>query len=150
MEIVDVPEQTTATRRARLPAAELPAFFAAVYTDVMAAVVAQGLAVTGEPFAAYHGMPGETVDVEAGMPVDGVLADADDIRSSTLPACRAAIAMHVGPFEGLADTWGELMAWVGEQHLSPSGPLFWESYLTDPEAEPDPSAWRTRLVIPVG
>lgn len=148
MEIVDIPEQSTATRRARLPMEELPAFFASVYADVMAVVAEQGLAVTGEPFAAYHGMPGDTIDVEAGLPVDGVLTDVGDVRAGTLPACRAAVAMHVGPFEGLADTWAELVAWAQEQDHAP-GAMFWEHYLSDPEDEPDPATWRTRLVLPV-
>lgn len=148
-ELLDLPEQQTATRRAQLAAADLPAFFDGTYGAVWAAAQTQGVAVTGPPFAAYHGMPSEVVDVEAGFPVAGPVHDGDDIRAGSLPSCRAAVTVHVGPYEGLADTWGGLMAWVSEQGLRPAGGLFWEVYLSDPGAEPDPAAWRTQLVLPV-
>ena len=59
------------------------------------------------------------------------------------PGGRAAVAVHVGPYEGLADTWGRLLGWLAEQGLQP-GPEMWEEYLSPPEG--DPATWRTRLV----
>jgi effector-binding domain-containing protein len=148
-QIIDLAEQRTATRRASLPMDELKGFFDQAYEAIWSVVQAQGLSVTGPPFAAYHGMPGEVVDVEAGFPVTGDVADSDGVGASTLPACRAAVAVHVGPYEGLGDTWEALAQWAREQGLEPAGEMFWESYLSDPRTEPDPASWRTQLAQPV-
>jgi AraC family transcriptional regulator len=148
-EVRDLAEQAVATRRAEVPAEQLRDFFDESLPTVWRAVQAQGLSPAGPPFARYHGMPAQTVDVETGFPVEGFVT-AGDVQSTVLPACRAAVAMHVGPYEGLAQTWEALMRWSVEQGLTRAGDDFWEVYLSDPGAEPDPSSWRTQLVQPVG
>lgn len=147
-EVRDLPEQTVAVRRATVEQGRLREFFDTAFPEVWMAVQSQGLAPAGPPFARYHGMPGNEMDVEAGFPVVG-FTGTDDVQASTLPACRAAVAVHVGPYEGLADTWDALMRWGGEHQLQRAGDDFWEIYLSDPGTEPDPSTWRTQLVQPV-
>lgn len=41
-----------------------------------------------------------------------------------------------------------MQAWIADQGRSPSK-VMWEVYLTDPEQEPDASAWRTEVYWPV-
>jgi effector-binding domain-containing protein len=149
VEIRDLPEQTTAVRRARVPAADLPGFFDQTYPRLVAAVQAQGVVIAGPPFAMYHGMPREVVDLEVGFPVAGRFEARDDLVPGVLPACRALVGMHVGPYDGLAQTWMAMQEWGAERGLTRAGEAFWEVYLTDPGAEPDPAQWRTQLVQPV-
>lgn len=148
-QLTDLPEQPALTRRARLPVQQLRSFFDSTYGAIWSALQAQGVAVAGEPFAAYRGMPSDMVDIEAGFPVAAAVEATGAMQASSLPACRAAVAVHVGPYEGLGDTWGSLVEWVRAQGLRPAGDLFWEIYLSDPSSQPDPATWRTRLVIPV-
>ena len=148
-ELTDLSEQSTVTRRARLPMDQLRAFCDSTYGAVWAALQAQGVAAAGAPFAAYRGMLSDVVDVEAGFPVAAAFEAVGDVGASSLPGGRAAVAMHTGPYEGLADTWGELVRWVTDRGLRPAGDLFWEIYLSDPRTEPVPATWRTRLVVPV-
>jgi hypothetical protein len=45
-------------------------------------------------------------------------------------------------------TYSEIEDYFEKEHLAP-GPVMWESYLTDPEAEPDAAKWRTEICWPV-
>jgi effector-binding domain-containing protein len=148
--VQEMPAQPVAACRARVPVAGLREFFDRAYPLVVSALAAQGVAPAGPPFGAYRDMSGGEVEVEAGFPVAGPVADAGEVRGGTLPACRAAVAVHVGPYEDLGAAWGELRAWVEREGLHPAGGVVWEVYESDPGAEPDPSGWRTRLVQPVG
>ena len=48
----------------------------------------------------------------------------------------------------LEETYGELMAWAQSEGLDLAGAM-WESYLSDPSAEPDPETWQTAVTWPV-
>ena len=41
-----------------------------------------------------------------------------------------------------------LKTWIQGQGRTPSA-IMWERYLSDPDAEPDPSKWLTEVVWPV-
>jgi effector-binding domain-containing protein len=145
--LVDLTEQHTAVVHERVPMAELTDFFARAFEATMRAIRAQRDAPVGPPFGAYHGMTGETVDVEAGFPVAAPIEDRDDVVASTLPGGRAVEAVHVGPYDTMTRTYAEIEAWMAENGVTP-GPVMWESYLTDPGSEPDPQTWRTLIVWP--
>ena len=140
-------EQTTAVVRERVPVNDLPQFFGRALTQAMAAAQAQGHHPTGPPFSLYHGMPTDAVDVEAGFPVDGPIADVDGVTASSLPAGRVVEATHVGPYDTLPQTYEAVVAFMKEQGLTPSSDM-WEVYLSDPEQEPDPATWRTQIFWP--
>lgn len=143
----DLTEQTTAVVRATVRTDELRPFFDGVFGKVVAAVQGAGAHVTGPPFAMYHGMPTETIDVEAGFPIAGSFADAEGVTASVLPGGPAVQATHRGPYEGLAETYREMTEWMRGEGLTP-GESMWEVYTTDPSAEPDPSTWRTEVYWP--
>lgn len=144
----EVPAATVATMRRTVPMTELTDFFGSAYAHVAAAVAEAGGRVGGAPFAWYHGMPAETVDVSAGFEVAGdVHPTAGGVALVERPGGRAATAMHVGPYDGLAETWGGMFSWLAGQGLQ-AGPVMWEEYLDPPEG--DPATWRTRVVALVG
>ena len=93
-------------------------------------------------------MPTDRVDVTAGFPVAGTVAPAGDVRAGSLPAGRCYEAMHTGPYETLEQTYNLVLAQMAEDGVRPSDTM-WEYYLTDPEAEPDPAKWQTRVCWPV-
>src|SRR5690349_7260908 len=98
---VHLAEQPVAVVRERVRMDELPAFFDRTFGSVMAAVQRQGATPAGPPFARYHGMPGETVDVEAGFPITGTFTTADGVLAGTLPETDALEAIHTGPYDAL-------------------------------------------------
>ena len=141
-------EQATAVVRETVPMAALTDFFGRAFGAVMGAAQAQGVQLAGPPFALYRGMPTEAVDVEAGFPVNAGFRDADGVATGTLPEADAFEAIHVGPYDTLGTTYGTIQERMREEGLNPSDTM-WEYYLSDPETEPDPAKWQTRVVWPV-
>ena len=119
-----------------------------MFGEVYRHIQQSGQAPAGMPFAIYHSMDGNTVDLECGMPVASPMAGTDRIRASELPAGTVATVTHMGPYEELAQTWSALTEWMGSQGLQPAGAP-WEVYVTEPGAEPDQSKWRTDIFFPV-
>jgi effector-binding domain-containing protein len=140
--------QRAAVVRAEVPMNELPEFFGRAFHQVMKAVEDQGLTVTGPPFGFYPKMPGATIEVAAGFPVSAEVRPDGEVAALDLPGGRAIVGVHVGPFETLAQSYQELAEWAASQGLELAGAM-WESYLTDPAAEPDPAKWQTLITWPV-
>jgi effector-binding domain-containing protein len=93
-------------------------------------------------------MPTDTVEVAAGFPVSGPIEASGEVVPMELPAGRAVTCIHVGPFERLQDTYGELLERAAAEGVDLAEGM-WESYLTDPAAEPDQSKWLTGITWPV-
>jgi len=110
-------------------------------------VLSRGATVTGQPLVRYHSF-GDTIDMEAAIPVAEPVEPGGRVVASTLPAGRGVVAWHVGPYERLGDTHERIQAYLDEHGLTPAGAC-WEEYWTDPGMEPDPEKWRTRVVWPV-
>jgi effector-binding domain-containing protein len=140
--------QSAAAIRSEVPMAELRDVFDRGFHAVMRAVQAQGAAITGPPFGFYPRLPGETVAVVVGFPVAGPVTAEGGVEPFELPGGRVVTGTHVGPYEGLGQTYEQLLAWTRAEGLTLAEGM-WESYLSDPGAEPDPSTWRTRIVWPL-
>ena len=146
--VKNVHTQHAAVVRAELPSQELPAFFERAFHAVMRTVAEQGLSVTGPPFGFYPRMPTTTIEVAAGFPVSAPVRPAGDVTAVDLPGGRAIVGMHVGPFDTLAESYRELTEWAARQGLKLSESM-WETYLTDPTAEPNPANWQTLITWPI-
>ncbi|GAA4105630.1 hypothetical protein GCM10023066_56190 [Nocardioides kongjuensis] len=134
--------------RGEVPRAELAAFFEDAFHQAAAQAQEAGLEIVGPPFGFYPGCRTRTVEVEAGFPVPARRSSrrGPSPRPSRRPRRRA---IHVGPYDTMERSHGELVAWMSEQGLEPAAQV-WETYLSDPESHPDPSTWQTRIVWPVG
>lgn len=148
LELIDRPAQPTAVVHERVPMKELPQFFARAFGQVYGALQAQGVVAAGPPFGHYFGMPGETVDVEAGFPVARPVIAMGPVQPSSLPGGGCAHGIYVGPYEGMAEAYGELMQWMTARQVKPADHM-WESYLSDPQKEADSTKWRTEIFWPV-
>jgi effector-binding domain-containing protein len=146
--IETLPEQPTAVVRERVAMSALPGFFGRAYSTVMRVLEHQGVRPTGMPFALYHGAPTDSVEVEAGFPLATPIRSDGAVEASILPACRAAQAEHVGPYDTLPTTYDAVRARIEQEGREPSDDM-WEFYLSDPEREPDPQTWRTLVVWPM-
>ena len=146
--IETVDPQPAAVVRAEVPMAELRDVFDRGFPAVLQAVQSQGVAIVGPPFGYYPRMPGETVAVLVGFPVAGPITAQDDVEPFELPGGPAVTGTHVGPYETMTQTYEQLMAWTTDEGLTLAAGM-WESYLSDPGAEPDPATWRTLIVWPL-
>jgi effector-binding domain-containing protein len=141
-------EQTTAVMRTTRPVPEIGPWLGTVYAAVGQAVAVGGATIVGPPFARYHRVGGGgNFEIEAGFPVDREIDRTGDVFSSVLPAGAVATTFHIGPYDAMEPTYEALFEWVRAHDAEPAGDP-WEVYLTDPSAEPDPTMWRTEVVLP--
>ncbi|MDY7106562.1 MAG: TIGR03086 family metal-binding protein [Actinomycetota bacterium] len=148
VELVDLEPQAMVAVRGEVPIEGLTSFFADAFTTAEKAIARAGVEVTGPPLAFYPSMPTDAVTVEAGFTTSGPVVTDGDVHRVDLPGGRAAVTVHVGPYDAMEATYGRLEAWMAGCGLRP-GPAMWECYLSDSASEPDPARWRTRIVWPI-
>jgi len=150
MHIADVPAQLVAVVRRTVPMAELPGFYADAFGAVAGAVERAGGSLEGAAFGWLHGKPGDSVDVAGGFPVSGVaVGELDgDVVVLERPGGMAAVTVHEGSYDTVAETYRALDAWLRDRQLD-AGDHNWEEYLADPETAPGPAPWQTRIVWPL-
>lgn len=146
-ELIETEPQSTAVVRGAVPFTEITGFYDRSFREVAAVVERQGLSPRGA-FGLYLAPPGDVIELEVGLIVDGEVEPDGDVIPSSLPGGRVARLVHHGAYDGLGEAWGGLMAWVSDQGLTPAGPM-WEVYVTDPTPETDPASLRTDLFCPV-
>jgi effector-binding domain-containing protein len=123
-----------------------PAVGAAIM-EVEAAMRTAGVDLGGPPFARYLAFE-PRIKAEIGFPVLRPAPDVGRVVPGRLPGGRVASIVHVGPYDTLERTYGELIRWLAEMGIHPAGAL-WEVYWSDPEEEPDPATWRTEIFAPI-
>jgi len=144
----DVPEQSFVVLRDRVPMERLGEVIPRLIGETHA-WLAEHAGFSGAPMAAVS-FPDEdgVVDLEVGWPVAAPLEPAAPIELVTYEATRAVVHVHVGPFDDLPETYAALARAIEAAGLRAKGPAR-ESYETNPEQEPDPRKWVTRIVWPV-
>ena len=128
---------------------EMESFFKEAYSHLSEVISDVGLEVTGPPFGRYRGVPGDTTDVEAGVPI---VARPSHVHPAgvvwgAFPAVEVVEAIHLGSYDSLSDTYGEMVLWMHARGLNPIDDMR-DVYLTDPSVEPDVSKWQTKVVWP--
>jgi effector-binding domain-containing protein len=145
---VDLEPQVVVGLREVVALQDLTPFFERAFTAVDAELTREALSPAGPWLAIYRGVPTDAVDVTAGVSVGRPITPSGGLDVVTLPGGAAVQALHVGPYDQLATTYGELERWLGDRSLQ-AGPVMWEEYLVGPDTEPDASRWQTRIVQPV-
>jgi effector-binding domain-containing protein len=110
----------------------------------------------GPPLIRYYTITtDETVDVEVGIGTSEP-AGGGKVLAGSLPRGRYLTAIHTGPYDRLVDTTAELLDWAKandvalDSHVGPTGTAWKarvEHYLTDPDEQPNPEKWETKLAI---
>jgi effector-binding domain-containing protein len=148
IEIIEHTEQPVAVVRSVVMLDAMPDFFGRSYHALSEELAKQGSQIAGPPFARYYGMPTDRVDVEAGFPVAAPITASGDVQPASMPAGRCYEATHVGPYDTLVETYNRVLQQMEADGVTPSE-VMWEYYLTDPDDEPDPGKWQTRVCWPV-
>lgn len=92
----------------------------------------------------------EKFEVEVGVPVGSPVPGDDRVVAGAKPGGRYAVRIHRGHPDSIAETHLALVAWAAEQGFpavrkGEEWVGMFESYLTNPEVEPDPAKWETEL-----
>ena len=146
--VIQTSEQHVARVRLTVPREEIQKVMGPGIGDVMVALAAQGVAAAGPWFTHHLRMDPKIFDFEICVPVKSPIRAAGRVVPGMLRGARVARTVYHGGYEGLGDAWGELMAWIDDQHFTPAEDL-WEIYAVGPESGPDPEQWRTELNRPL-
>ena len=145
--------------RTQVPTEELPIVIPQFIGEVAAWLGKQGVSPAGAPFIRYHviNMPGR-LDIEMGWPVARPLSGNGRVQAGAFPAGRYATLIYTGDYPGLMDATRALMDWAREKGIAwdrwddVNGDAFrsrYESYLTNPDEEPDRAKHQTEVAIKV-
>lgn len=126
-------------------AGEIPRVLASILPDVMKHIEANGGKPAGPPFTHYLSM-GESIELEAGIPLKETISASGDIEIGALPGGAVLRTEHIGPYDKLPQAYKALANYV-ESHDLDAGETIWEYYWTDPGEEPDPEKWRTEIFL---
>jgi effector-binding domain-containing protein len=152
-------EQPSVGIRTQVAMRELPTVIPQLLGEVFGWLGQHGTPPNGAPFIRYHVIDmANKLDIELGVPVGGPVSGNGRVSAGVLPAGRYASLVYTGPYEGpgLMNANAALLDWGAEQGLvwdqfdDPNGDGFvarYESYLTDPIEQPDPSKWQTEVAI---
>jgi effector-binding domain-containing protein len=147
-ELASLDPAVTAVIRGNVPVAGLRDFYDAAFRALPQVLAAQGLSMVSPAFALYHGIPGETFDLEVGFVTDRPVQAVGGVAAGSLPGGPVGRLTHLGPFDDLAASWVRLHDWIRDQGLTPL-PHRWETYVTRPTPAVDPHDLRTELTWPV-
>lgn len=156
-EIVERPAQTYAYVNFTVPLNQMQKPADEGFPQVFKHLAGQGINPVGAAFYNYRriDMAG-TLDVEAGIAVDGPGQDGGNVHFGTLPAGRFATLTWSGHPDSLMTVTGMLIGWLKEAQIAldvvekPDGDHFacrLELYETDPAEVPDLNGWVTTLAF---
>jgi effector-binding domain-containing protein len=149
-------QQYYAAIRARTSRRNLAIEAPKVIAEVAKWLAKNRIAPGGPPLIRYLSIGNdETVDVEIGIGTSEP-AGGGKVIGASLPRGRYLTTVHTGPYDRLVDTTAALLEWASQHGVAwdnqagPTGTV-WKSrvehYLTDPEEQPDPERWETRLAF---
>ena len=125
------PQPVATIRRTCLPV-ELGTTLGEILPEIWAFLQNQDVYPSGPPFARYHHVTEDEVDLEAGYPVKEPVEPEGDIQASELPGGNTAVTWHIGSYEHLRDAYAALAEWIQAKDLHARGAP-WEVYHTDPD-----------------
>jgi DNA-binding transcriptional MerR regulator len=148
--IEDVEEQKALVIREHVHQDEMSNVVPKDIGEVHAYLQELGLGFHGPPICICP-FPNEdgTLDAEIGWPVAEEQPGRGRIEFKSLPATRALVMKHVGPFSALGNSY-RLMSEVMEENGLAAAGAPREVYVTDPKEVSDPNDYETLIVWPIG
>ena len=147
-QIVQTTTQLTAFIHLTVTLEEMQKVFGPTIGELLSTLAAQGIAPVGPVFTHHLRGPTDTFDFELSVPVSAPVVATGRVQPGQWPAMRVARTVHHGPYEGLPDAWEEFTDWI-KTNGHRTAPDLRESYLTNPDSDPNPANWRTELSRPL-
>jgi AraC family transcriptional regulator len=148
IEVKEVPAHPAVAIRDKVATEGLGPAMRELYPVVWAFLEKRGIEPAGPSFAVYHSYSEEEVDFEAGFPVAEPVEGEGRVVGIELPAVRAAVTVHVGPYTTIGQAHEALDAWAHGQGHDHGEPVR-EVYLVGPGQDEDSTNWRTEVVYPL-
>jgi len=143
--------------RATVSMNDIPTVLPPLIPEVRAWLKKNNIAPDGPPFFQYLKMDSNNqLLTEVGIPVKDPVKGDDRVIAGSFPAGLYATLTHTGHYMGLPEAHKTLDTWVKNSGLKEKhrvtadgieGGTRTESYITDPEKEPNPDKWRTDVSL---
>ena len=134
-------------KKGRCSHADIAKTLAGIFGSVFGYALKNGLELRSPPTTIYEEWGPGMVTIHAGMMVASATPP-DEMCAASLPACEAAVTIHTGPYDGLADAHAAVEQYLAEHNLTKGGAPR-EVFLTDPGEVPDPTQWKTQIIWPI-
>jgi effector-binding domain-containing protein len=146
IEIVTTKAQNAIAIREKVKIPEIPQTIGRMFEELMP-MIQGGVKCVGPPFALYHSWSNGVTDMEVGFPITGKGMSKGRVKPMELPAVKAAVLMHIGPYDKLSESWEKMQEWMKANGHQPAE-ICWEEYLSDPDDTP-PEKLMTKLFWPI-
>lgn len=123
-------------------------YFAENFPKIMEYAEANGASMAGSPTGLYFTWTDALTNMAAAIPVDKEVAGTDEIEYRVIPAGKALRVEHYGNYDETGSAHYAIEDYANEKGYSLSIAI--ETYVTDPEEEPDTSKWLTQITYPIG
>ncbi|WP_319230981.1 GyrI-like domain-containing protein [Draconibacterium orientale] len=144
----EVPEMNYAGIRETVPFIEVSREMSEMYSEISKFLAQKEIEMAGMPFSMYHLMDEEYIDFECGIPIEAANEGNRTVKVAVFPATTCACLDFYGDYGNLQEGHIAVQKWVEAHGFNlASAPM--EIYLTDPQQEPDPAKWITRICYPV-
>ncbi|WP_319500061.1 SRPBCC family protein [uncultured Draconibacterium sp.] len=144
----EIAEMKYAGIRETVPFIEVSREMSEMYSEISRFLAQKEIEMAGMPFALYHLMDEENIDLECGIPIDAAIEGNKIVKVATFPTTTCACLDFYGDYSNLQEGHIVLQKWVEAHGFNlASAPM--EIYLSDPQQEPDPAKWITRICYPV-
>lgn len=150
------PAQPYVARRTQVTMQELGTVIPQLHATVYAWLRRQGIAPAGAPFIRYRVIDMRAkLDIELGVPIEQAVGSDGPIVADRLPAGRYATLIYTDVARGIEANkalldWGAQQGLVWDSWADSNGDAFGarlETYLTDPQDEPDMTQWAQEVAI---
>lgn len=144
----DVEEFTFAGIRKKVSFVEVSLEMGKMYDEIGKFLAEKEVEMAGMPFAMYHLMSESEIDLECGFPTQTLVEGNDNIIGNTFPKTKCASVDFYGDYQNLSEGHTAIQKWIENHGFQLAGAPM-EFYLNDPEEEPNPENWLTRIYYPV-
>jgi effector-binding domain-containing protein len=119
-----------------------------MFDEVTAFIENSAAEIAGMPFAIYHEIVNDSVDLECGFPVSAEITPRERFQSGEFQANTCATLSYFGDYQQLEVAHTTIQNWIGTRKFKLAGPPI-EMYATNPANEADPDKWHTKICYPV-
>jgi effector-binding domain-containing protein len=119
-----------------------------MYQTIAGFVAGTTTSISGAPFAIYHEMKNDTIDLECGYPISELILPEEPIQTGTFQTAECAVIDYFGNYGELEEAHSVIQQWIEKHRFRMAGPPI-EKYLTDAATEADSEKWHTKIYYPV-
>jgi effector-binding domain-containing protein len=148
VELTSVKPFYYAGRREKIRAENVSVKMGEMFDEVSAFIENSTAETAGMPFAIYHEIVNDSIDLECGFPVSAEIAPRKPFQTGQFPANTCATLSYFGNYQQLEIAHSTIQNWIETRKFKLAGPPI-EMYATNPANEADPDKWHTKICYPV-